>query len=205
MRKTTQKTLLFRQNLNRTNAEWARWLDNYFDDLVNWDMKEFGDDWHTAQDIVAEICLDIIRDPLVTNQRPDDTFRHTLITLCKHKHSAVTKPWRKSLMPKVGAALLAPVRSSSDPLTDATIGFMMLVVNDLMDKSLDAGRPYLTFSSTDLTRWRRWIASGIDARQTDIAKALHISESLLSHSIKKVNGHVVSTVSEIMTRRGFSG
>ena len=52
MKQTSQRSLLFRQNVNRTEAEWVHFLDGYRKALIEFDMKKFGDDWHTAEDIV---------------------------------------------------------------------------------------------------------------------------------------------------------
>ena len=90
--KTSQRTILFRQNIDRDNEEWAHFLEGYRKWLMDWDMLEYGDDWHTAEDIASEIFLGIILEPLITNLRPDDSFRHTLIVLCKHAHREFTKP-----------------------------------------------------------------------------------------------------------------
>ena len=59
MKKTSQRSLLFRQNVNRTEAEWVYFLDGYRKALIEFDMKKFGDDWHTAEDIVEEIFLNM--------------------------------------------------------------------------------------------------------------------------------------------------
>ena len=64
MKKTSQRSLLFRQNVNRTEAEWVHFLDGYRKALIEFDMKKFGDDWHTAEDIVEEIFVSIVREPL---------------------------------------------------------------------------------------------------------------------------------------------
>ena len=61
MKKTSQRSLLFRQNVNRTEAEWVHFLDGYRKALIEFDMKKFGDDWHTAEDIVEEVFLNIVR------------------------------------------------------------------------------------------------------------------------------------------------
>ena len=45
-------------------------------------MKKFGDDWHTAEDIVEEIFLNIVREPRITALRHQDSFRHVLINMC---------------------------------------------------------------------------------------------------------------------------
>ena len=63
MKQTSQRSLLFRQNVNRTEAEWVHFLDGYRKALIEFDMNKFGDDWHTAEDIVEEIFLDIVREP----------------------------------------------------------------------------------------------------------------------------------------------
>ena len=109
--KTSQRTILFRRNVNRDNEEWAHFLEGYREWLMDWDMTTYGDDWHTAEDIVSEIYLTIIQEPLIINLRPNDTFRHTLITLCKHAHRDVTKPWRKGLMERLYEALRLTLRS----------------------------------------------------------------------------------------------
>ena len=99
--KTSQRTILFRQNIDRDNEEWAHFLEGYRKWLMDWDMMEYGDDWHTAEDVVSEIFLGIILEPLITNLRPDDSFRHTLIVLCKHGHRDFIKPWRRGLAEKL--------------------------------------------------------------------------------------------------------
>ena len=48
--KTSQRTILFRQNVNRDNEEWAHFLEGYREWLMDWDMTTYGDDWHTAED-----------------------------------------------------------------------------------------------------------------------------------------------------------
>ena len=78
MKQTSQRSLLFRQNVNRTEAEWVHFLDGYRKALIEFDMKKFGDDWHTAEDIVEEIFLNIVREPRITALRPQDSFRHVL-------------------------------------------------------------------------------------------------------------------------------
>ena len=45
MKQTSQRSLLFRQNVNRTEAEWVHFLDGYRKALIEFDMKKFGDDW----------------------------------------------------------------------------------------------------------------------------------------------------------------
>ena len=57
MKQTSQRSLLFRQNVNRTEEEWVHFLDGYRKELIEFDMKKFGDDWYTAEDIVEEIFL----------------------------------------------------------------------------------------------------------------------------------------------------
>ena len=82
MKQTSQRSLLFRQNVNRTEAEWVHFLDGYRKALIEFDMKKFGDDWLTAEDIVDEIFLNIVREPRITALRPQDSFRHVLINMC---------------------------------------------------------------------------------------------------------------------------
>ena len=36
--KTSQRTILFRQNVNRDNEEWAHFLEGYREWLMDWDM-----------------------------------------------------------------------------------------------------------------------------------------------------------------------
>ena len=74
MKQTSQRSLLFRQNVNRTEAEWVHFLDGYRKALIEFDMKKFGDDWHTAEDIVEEIFLNIVREPRITALRPQGDF-----------------------------------------------------------------------------------------------------------------------------------
>ena len=57
--RTSKRTLLFRQNINRDNEAWAHFLEGYRKWLMEWDMLEYGDDWHTAEDIVSEIFVGI--------------------------------------------------------------------------------------------------------------------------------------------------
>ena len=49
MKKTSQRSLLFRQNVNRTEAEWVHFLDGYRKALIEFDMKKtlqmFGSDF----------------------------------------------------------------------------------------------------------------------------------------------------------------
>jgi hypothetical protein len=35
-------------------------------------MKKFGDDWHTAEDIVEEIFVNIVREPCTPRKSPSD-------------------------------------------------------------------------------------------------------------------------------------
>ena len=44
MKKTSQRSLLFRQNMNRTEAEWVHFLDGYRKALIEFDMKRTGVD-----------------------------------------------------------------------------------------------------------------------------------------------------------------
>lgn len=205
MRITTTRTILFRQNINRTNAEWARFLENYRDDLIAWDQKEFGDDYHTAEDVVYEIFLEIIRNPYVTNLRPQDSFRHTLITLCKHKHRSVTKPWRKALMRKVATWMSLNRPDPKGPLYEMVVEWGKLVVANLMDKEQDAGRSYKTYSLKDLERWR--IRQEADPNATNKSLAQHlarpISESVFSTSCRKLDDEVAAQVRAIMSRQGL--
>jgi len=41
MKQTSQRSLLFRQNVNRTEAEWVHFLDGYRKALIEFDMKKF--------------------------------------------------------------------------------------------------------------------------------------------------------------------
>ena len=148
--RTSQRTILFRRNVNRDNEEWAHFLEGYREWLMEWDMMEYGDDWHTAEDVVSEIFLEIIMEPLITNLRPNDSFRHTLIALCKHKHRDVTKPWHRGLSEKLCAALRLTLRSRGDALVDAALGLADLVEADLMDRTRDGKRASKTFSKEDL-------------------------------------------------------
>ena len=38
--KTSQRTILFRQNIDRDNEEWAHFLEGYRKWLMDWDMLE---------------------------------------------------------------------------------------------------------------------------------------------------------------------
>ena len=111
MKQTSQRSLLFRQNVNRTEAEWVHFLDGYRKALIEFDMKKFGDDWHTAEDIVEEIFLNIVREPRITALRPQDSFRHVLINMCMQKHKSFTKPWRKRLAERLSVALCLTMRT----------------------------------------------------------------------------------------------
>ena len=50
MKQTSQRSLLFRQNVNRTEEEWVHFLDGYRKALIEFDMKKFGDDLHRYVD-----------------------------------------------------------------------------------------------------------------------------------------------------------
>ena len=114
MKQTSQRSLLFRQNVNRTEAEWVHFLDGYRKALIEFDMKKFGDDWHTAEDIVEEIFLNIVREPRITALRPQDSFRHVLINMCMQKHKSFTKPWRRRLAERLSVALCLTMRTQDD-------------------------------------------------------------------------------------------
>ena len=47
MKKTSQRSLLFRQNVNRTEAEWVHFLDGYRQALIEFDIrwKDFLPRW----------------------------------------------------------------------------------------------------------------------------------------------------------------
>ena len=205
--RTSQRTILFRRNVNRDNEEWAHFLEGYREWLMEWDMMEYGDDWHTAEDVVSEIFLEIIMEPLITNLRPNDSFRHTLIVLCKHEHRDVTKPWRRGLAEKLCAALRLTLRSRSDALVDAALGLVDLVEADLMDRARDGKRTFKTFSKEDLKRWRTLREAeerdGVKAKMKEIAKKMGVTLSAFSKSCKKVNEFVVERVKEILRRRGI--
>ena len=51
MKQTSQRSLLFRQNMNRTEAEWVHFLDGYRKSLIEFDMKKFGDAQASAEPI----------------------------------------------------------------------------------------------------------------------------------------------------------
>ena len=160
-------------------------------------------DWHTAEDVVYEIFLEIIRNPHITNLRPQDTFRHTLIVLLKQKHRSVTKPWRKALMQKMATWLHLMRPERDDPRYEAALGYADLVVANLMDESQDGGRPYKTYTLKDLERWRCRQAAEPDATGASVAREQRISEATLSASCKKVNDDIAATVREIMSKRGL--
>ena len=202
-KETTNRTILFRQNVNRSNEAWAKFLKDYKDALIAWDMKEFGDDIHTAEDIVMEIYLNIIVDPVITNLVPDQSFRSTLIFLCKKKHSSVTKPWRNGLKRKLAEWQIISRPSPGDIYLETKLGVGQLVINDLLNREKDGSRSYLTFSPTNLRHWRKMWEAGADAKNQDVAKSLKISGSVLSKSCAKVNDFIVSTTDEILKRRGF--
>ena len=202
-KETTSRTILFRQNVNRSNEAWAKFLKAYKDALIAWDMKEFGDDIHTAEDIVMEIYLNIIVDPVITNLVPDQSFRSTLIYLCKKKHSSVTKPWRNGLKRKLAEWQIISRPSPGDIYLETKLGIGQLVINDLLNREKDGSRSYLTFSPTNLRHWRKMWEAGADAKNQDVAKSLKISGSVLSKSCAKVNDFIVSTTDEILKSRGF--
>ena len=128
MKKTSQRSLLFRQNVGRTEEEWAHFLDGYRQALIEFDMKKFGDDWHTAEDIVEEIFVDIVREPLITAMRPQDSFRHVLINMCMRKHKSFTKPWRRRLAERLCAALSLTLRTQDDARREIAAGLLDLVL-----------------------------------------------------------------------------
>lgn len=202
--KTSQRTILFRQNINRDNEEWAHFLEGYRKWLMFWDMKEYGDDWHTAEDVVSEIFLAIILEPLITNLRPSDSFRHALITLCKQKHRDFTKPWRKQLVEKLKRSLQPRPRSRGDSRRAAALGLCNLVRADLMDAERDGRRAFTTFSQEDLRRWRKLRLAQKSAAGNptagDAARRLNVTRTALSKSCKKVDAHVVEKVKTIMKR-----
>ena len=78
VKQTSQRSLLFRQNVNRTEEEWVHFLDGYRKALIEFDMNKFGDDWHTAEDIVEEIFLNIVGEPRITALRPQDETRREI-------------------------------------------------------------------------------------------------------------------------------
>ena len=124
MKKTSQRSLLCRQNVNRTEAEWVHFLDGYRKALIEFDMKKFGDDWHTAEDIVEEIFLNIVREPRITALRPQDSFRHVLINMCMQKHKSFTKPWRRRLAERLSVALCLTMRPQDDARREIAAGFL---------------------------------------------------------------------------------
>ena len=42
--RTSQRTILFRRNVNRDNEGWAHFLEGYREWLMEWDMLEYGDE-----------------------------------------------------------------------------------------------------------------------------------------------------------------
>ena len=217
MKQTSQRSLLFRQNVNRTEAEWVHFLDGYRKALIEFDMKKFGDDWHTAEDIVEEIFLNIVREPRITALRPQDSFRqpritalrpqdsfrHVLINMCMQKHKSFTKPWRKRLAERLSVALCLTVRTQDDARREIAAGFLDLVLADLADATRDGGRAYIDFSREDLRRWRKLRECGEDATVKEAAKKARIDASTFGRSCRKVDAHVVSQVKDIMKRRGY--
>ena len=139
MKQTSQRSLLFRQNVNRTEEEWVHFLDGYRKALIEFDMKKFGDDWHTAEDIVEEIFLNIVREPRITALRPLDSFRHVLINMCMQKHKSFTKPWRRRLAERLSVALCLTMRTQDDARREIAAGFLDLVLADMADASRDGG------------------------------------------------------------------
>ena len=122
MKQTSQRSLLFRQNVNRTEAEWVHFLDGYRKALIEFDMKKFSDDWHTAEDIVEEIFLNIVRESRITALRPQDSFRHVLINMCMQKHKSFTKPWRRRLAERLSVALCLTMRTQDDARREIAAG-----------------------------------------------------------------------------------
>ena len=57
MKKTSQRSLLFRQNVNRTEAEWVHFLDGYRKALIEFDMKKFGDGGDDSDGFTIPITL----------------------------------------------------------------------------------------------------------------------------------------------------
>ena len=203
MKKTSQRSLLFRQNVGRTEEEWAHFLDGYRQALIEFDMKKFGDDWHTAEDIVEEIFVDIVREPLITAMRPQDSFRHVLINMCMQKHKSFTKPWRRRLAERLCAALSLTLRTQDDARREIAAGLLDFVLADMADAARDGARAYIDFSREDLRRWRRLRGRGESATVKDAARKAGVDESAFGRSCRKVDAHVVSRVKDIMTRRGY--
>jgi hypothetical protein len=106
MKQTSQRSLLFRQNVNRTEAEWVHFLDGYRKAIIEFDMKKFGDDWHTAEDIVEEIFVNIVREPRITALRPQDSFRHVLINMCMQNKPAKSDLFRIDLVTDMHVAIV---------------------------------------------------------------------------------------------------
>ena len=140
MKQTSQRSLLFRQNVNRTEAEWVHFLDGYRKALIEFDMKKFGDDWHTAEDIVEEIFVNIVREPRITALRPQDSFRHVLINMCMQKHKSFTKPWRRRLAERLSVALCLTMRTQDDARREIAAGFLDLVLRECL-RPAPADRP----------------------------------------------------------------
>ena len=57
MKQTSQRSLLFRQNVNRTEEEWVHFLDGYRKALIEFDMKKFGDDWQVFRGVCPSSFL----------------------------------------------------------------------------------------------------------------------------------------------------
>ena len=49
VKQTSQRSLLFRQNVNRTEEEWVHFLDGYRKALIEFDMKKFETRGQTPQ------------------------------------------------------------------------------------------------------------------------------------------------------------
>ena len=203
MRETTAKTLLFRQNINRTNAEWARFLENYRTDLIEWLQTEYHVDWHTAEDIVSELYLEIIQNSHILNLRPDDSFRHTLICLCKQKYTRVVRPWRRKLTDKICETIRLFRLKKNTPVEELALGFIDLVVNDLLDETKDNARPYTEYSPKDLDRWRRLWKADANFHPKDLARLEKVTARAVNNSCKKVNDAIAGRVRQIMTKHGF--
>ena len=97
VKQTSQRSLLFRQNVNRTEAEWVHFLDGYRDALIEFDMKKFGDDWHTAEDIVEEIFLNIVREPRITARPNQHVHAKAQVLYQAVAHEACGKAQRRAL------------------------------------------------------------------------------------------------------------
>ena len=57
MKQTSQRSLLFRQNVNRTEEEWVHFLDGYRKALIEFDMKKFGDGGEDSDGFTIPITL----------------------------------------------------------------------------------------------------------------------------------------------------